>query len=159
MKCINLQEVKMKLNYCICNQNNIVIEQSPLCIQMCGDRKGASCTDGCREHLKNCELNSGSIMLKNRTVHQNQMDIVCYSEGEEHVIILTKSQKQVFKIAELKNLTSKEREVANLINKGYSNKEILENLNISKSTLKTHINHIYQKLNVNFQAERKSKQQ
>lgn len=44
------------------------------------------------------------------------------------------------------DLTSKEKEIFNLIKQGYTNKEIANKLYISLSTVKTHISHIYSKL-------------
>lgn len=46
-----------------------------------------------------------------------------------------------------KELTKKEKEIIELIKEGKSNKEISEILNVSIATVKTHINHIYAKLN------------
>lgn len=45
-------------------------------------------------------------------------------------------------------LTNREREIAQLIMQGYTRKEICQQLNISINTLKTHIRHIYKKLDV-----------
>ena len=42
-------------------------------------------------------------------------------------------------------LTDREQQVALLILKGYSNKEIMHELHVEQSTLKTHINQIYKK--------------
>lgn len=49
-------------------------------------------------------------------------------------------------IIQTENLTKKESEILNLIEQGKSNNEICDELNISLSTVKTHINHIYSKL-------------
>ncbi len=46
-------------------------------------------------------------------------------------------------------LTTKELETAKLLRDGYTNLEISETLDISLNTVKTHIKHIYKKLNVN----------
>lgn len=46
------------------------------------------------------------------------------------------------------DLTKKEKEIIYLICEGKSNKELSEILTISISTVKTHINHIYNKLNI-----------
>lgn len=48
----------------------------------------------------------------------------------------------------LQELTDRQREVYSLIVDGKSNKEIMEELFIEQSTLKTHINQIYKKLNI-----------
>jgi DNA-binding CsgD family transcriptional regulator len=55
--------------------------------------------------------------------------------------------------AKLKTLSRKEREVLNLILADKTNQEISDELYISLSTLKTHINHIYKKLEVNTRKE------
>ncbi len=47
------------------------------------------------------------------------------------------------------NLTDRELEIINLINKGCSNKEISASLYLSSNTVKTHIKNIFEKLGVN----------
>lgn len=54
-------------------------------------------------------------------------------------------------------LSSREKEVAKLILSDYSNKEICEELCIEQSTLKSHINKIYQKCNAASRKEFKEK--
>jgi DNA-binding NarL/FixJ family response regulator len=43
-------------------------------------------------------------------------------------------------------LTAREREVYELVMRGYSNARIAEDLNVSVSTVKTHVGHIFDKL-------------
>jgi DNA-binding NarL/FixJ family response regulator len=52
------------------------------------------------------------------------------------------------------NLTLREKEVLTLMALGYSNKTIADDLQISLHTVKTHVCHIYKKINTNdrFQA-------
>ena len=45
-------------------------------------------------------------------------------------------------------LTEKEKEIASFLKKGYTNSKISEEINISINTVKTHIKHIYEKLDV-----------
>lgn len=45
------------------------------------------------------------------------------------------------------SLTEREKEIANLIIKGYSNSEIAKILYVSKSTVKVHVSNILQKTN------------
>ena len=52
-------------------------------------------------------------------------------------------EKELFK-----SLTKTEKRIAKLIKDGYTNKDLSEELNISINTVKTHIKHIYDKLNV-----------
>jgi len=47
-----------------------------------------------------------------------------------------------------KELTSKEKEVAILVKEAYTNNKISQELDISINTVKTHVKHIYEKLNV-----------
>ena len=54
-------------------------------------------------------------------------------------------------------LTERQREVYDLIISGKTNKEIMTELFIEQSTLKTHINQIYKKLNIKSRRELKSK--
>lgn len=57
----------------------------------------------------------------------------------------------------LNRLTERQREVYNLIISGKTNKEIMTELFIERSTLKSHINQIYRKLGVKSRRELKSK--
>ena len=57
----------------------------------------------------------------------------------------------------LSELTERQREVYDLIISGKTNKEIMTELFIEQSTLKTHINQIYGKLNIKSRSELKSK--
>lgn len=50
-------------------------------------------------------------------------------------------------------LTSREVEILREVAKGKSNKEIAEELYLSESTVKTHISHIFQKLNIKTRSE------
>jgi DNA-binding NarL/FixJ family response regulator len=49
---------------------------------------------------------------------------------------------------ELEDLTTREMEVFRLIARGLSNVEIGEQLFISDTTVKTHVTHVFQKLNL-----------
>lgn len=46
------------------------------------------------------------------------------------------------------NLSEKEKEVVNLVSQGYTNKEAAKKLHISEPTVKTHLNHIFRKLEI-----------
>lgn len=54
-------------------------------------------------------------------------------------------------------LTAREREILQLLAKGYANKEIASQIDISVSTVRTHIEHIYEKLHVHCRTEAAAK--
>lgn len=51
-------------------------------------------------------------------------------------------------IKNLKQLTKKEKQIVKLITEGLSNKQITEKIEIKYNTLKTHLNNIYSKLEI-----------
>jgi DNA-binding CsgD family transcriptional regulator len=53
----------------------------------------------------------------------------------------------------ISQFTIKEREILLMVNKGLSNKEIADQLNVEVSTVKTHISRIYQKAGINSRKE------
>lgn len=53
----------------------------------------------------------------------------------------------------MNNLSTREKEVLNLLSRGYSNKEIAKVLYISEKTVKTHLKNIFRKLGVNKRTE------
>jgi DNA-binding NarL/FixJ family response regulator len=57
----------------------------------------------------------------------------------------------------IEGLTERQKEVYNLIISGKTNKEIMSELFIEQSTLKSHINQIYKKLNIKSRKDLKSK--
>ena len=63
------------------------------------------------------------------------------------------SNQNLFPNEEKINLTKRELEVLQLTSKGFSNKEIAGILGISKSTVRTHLEHIYQKMDVTNRVE------
>ena len=143
-----------EIHVCVSDSNDKVVEQSSSCQKICGIKIGEICLDGCYKHLKYKRDENGTILLKNRMVHDVNFDIMRFHHNGNRVVVLTPGVIEVSEIDNLKQLTVKEKEVAQLIVKGYSNQEILVELNILKSTLKTHINRIYQKLDSSFQKYR-----
>ena len=53
----------------------------------------------------------------------------------------------------MNNLSVREREVLELLSRGYSNKDIAKDLYISEKTVKTHLKNIFRKLGVNKRTE------
>ncbi len=63
------------------------------------------------------------------------------------------SNQNMFPEEEKIKLTKREQETLQLIAKGFSNNEIANILGISKSTVRTHLEHIYQKMDVTNRVE------
>jgi len=51
-----------------------------------------------------------------------------------------------------KSLSSREREVTNLVSRGLTNKQISVNLSIAEPTVKTHLRNIYSKTDIHDRA-------
>ena len=62
-------------------------------------------------------------------------------------------QPTVQQSRDMENLTNREREMLDLLSKGYRYKEITDHLCISFETVRTHIHHIYEKLHVQSRTE------
>ncbi|WP_275125167.1 MULTISPECIES: response regulator transcription factor [unclassified Anoxybacillus] len=67
---------------------------------------------------------------------------------ETIILIIQEKYREQFLTLEIEQLSERERQVFFLLLKGYSNKEIAEELILSEHTIKNHINNIFQKLDV-----------
>ena len=61
--------------------------------------------------------------------------------------------EKAVEISDLDSLTLREREIMNLVSEGRSNKEIARSLRISSATVKNHVHHILEKLQVRRRGE------
>lgn len=68
-------------------------------------------------------------------------------EKEENVLKLEKEQPEP--LWKSKELTRREREIAELAARGFSNREIAEELCITETTVKKHLSNIFEKLEIN----------
>lgn len=133
---------------CILGENKKVLSQNELCKSLCGDMKGISCSKGCQKHFPEVS-NKESIFLTNRVIHNKSFNLSMFKTNDMEIINLYPTGKEK-KSIDFSELTTKEKLVADLMSKGYKNLEISNQLNITKATVKTHINRIYHKLGENF---------
>ena len=63
-------------------------------------------------------------------------------------IVQNSGKSEMNQLKDLQELTSRERTIIEKLNKGYSNKEIAYELNISVETVKSHVHHILEKLSL-----------
>lgn len=85
-----------------------------------------------------------------------QIDKRKISQLSDNILELSQEENPTFSES-LSDLTSRQKEVYELIITGKSNKEIISELYIEQSTLKSHINQIYKKLNIKNRKELKTK--
>ena len=144
----------LELGTCIKTTDKKVTYQNEICIKTCGDMKGQICDKGC---MSSYLLTPGMSLIKSTEVDNSNVDAVVINDGNTLTTILypnTKSEEELKR--EKENLISfglskSEIAIFLLVMSGKRNRDILQQLFISKSTLKTHLNNIYKKLPESFQ--------
>ncbi len=110
------------------------------------------------EKLVEASMRAGAIgyLFKNATVDELAAAIRAARVGlptlaPEATRVLIRNTAQPNSLGQ--DLTDREREVLQLLVAGRSNPEIAEALNVSRSTIKTHVSHILEKLGANNRLE------
>ena len=141
-----------KIGICIKSTDTTVEYQNPMCENICGQQVGHKCTKGCITKLtaeSDEILNTGYKLFRNTKVDNNNVDTIITNDGEKITTLLFKKeeniQKQLNTLSQF-HLSKSELGVIKKFLEGYSNIEIAEQLFISKSTLRTHLNNIYKKI-------------
>lgn len=138
---------------CIKDNEGKVLKQNQRCIDNCDNRVGKKCSDGCMIFYATLVENKGAgnrpRVLPSCHINGRYYDVV-FLRGKEHLttVLYPIEEKVTDAISSLDSysLTPREREIAELILVGLSNRDVMKKLTISKSTLKTHLNRIYKKL-------------
>ena len=81
---------------------------------------------------------------KKQSEQENVLDL---TREQENVLELEKEQPEP--LWKSKELTRREREIAELAARGLSNREIAEELCITETTVKKHLSNIFEKLEIN----------
>lgn len=108
------------------------------------------------------ELTSDEFIVNKITVSNTNWNYLVYILlfisvlGNIWFIIKNKTSQQQNLTLAKQQLTKQEQNILNLLLKDFSNKEIADNLFVSLSTVKTHVNNIYKKLNIQSREELKS---
>lgn len=143
-----------QIGTCIKAINKEVLFQNEKCIESCGEMKGKICDKGC---MADYLFTPGMSLLKNSQVDNTQLDAVVINDGKTLTTFLYPyptneiELKNVEEELVLYGLSKSEVCIFLLVIKGKKNRDILAQLFISKSTLKTHLNNIYKKLPESFQ--------
>jgi len=142
------------LGVCIKNSDGMVLQQNKLCHDICGDCINEVCKVVCMELYAKDELQQwkdwGSRVYNNCFAHNAHYDITLIC-SDEYLISFLQPLEEKYKTAlnyylNL-NLTKRETEIITFVIQGASNSKICKVLSVSKSTLKTHLNNIYKKIN------------
>ncbi|HHO69676.1 MAG TPA: LuxR family transcriptional regulator [Gammaproteobacteria bacterium] len=137
---------------CVKDADQVVLEQNDLCREICGDCLGSRCEKGCMELYANDDSQQwkdwGSRVYKNSFLHGSFFDVTLLCSNQTIVTFL-QPLKEKYEMAldyyRRKGLTRRETEVISFIIRGISNSEICRVLSISRATLRTHLNNVYNK--------------
>lgn len=142
-----------KIGFCIKDKEKQVIYQNQICIDICGELQNCFCHIGCMELYENDDTqqwkNNGSCVYKNTYVHEQFFDITVLANENQLITFLQPlhiNHQQAIAFYENVGLSDKELKVITLVIENNSNEKICELLNISKATIKTHLNNIYRKV-------------
>jgi len=134
-----------------------VFYQNNICKSICGDMESKSC-NLCKDiYFQDEQVNISSIqpkvstfVAKRQYIAGRLCDIFKFTENNtKEITVLYPVKDMINKYLTLfkdEKFTARETEIGLLILEKKSNLEIQKKLYISKSTLKTHLNHMYQKL-------------
>ena len=143
------------LGICLKNRSKKIIFQNVLCKQICGNKMRQLCGNCAFPSPKQRSLleprsSTSSTRNPNRYISNQLCDVHQFIEKKNKELILFKpiqyNPASYLALFRLNKFTNREIEIGLFIIENKSNAEIQKQLNISKSTLKTHLNHIYQKL-------------
>ena len=96
----------------------------------------------------NCLMTASYLKSAVKTITNNYVWLIPQITTELLNEMVNKEKKEIDENILFSQLTKTEKTIASLLKKAYSNKKISEELKISINTVKTHIKHIYEKLNV-----------
>ncbi len=142
-----------KLCVCVKDPEGHVLYQNGACRSLCGDVTSARCEKGCmlryRFNTDAPTRDEGTQCYANQQIEGEQYDILFINDRECLTTLLYPLRDR--HSADMQHLSSyeltkREHEIMGLVNQGFSNAEIAEQLFISKGTLKKHLNNTYKKV-------------
>ncbi|MBY0416017.1 MAG: LuxR C-terminal-related transcriptional regulator [Bdellovibrionales bacterium] len=138
------------LGTCLKDLDKKVLQQNEVCLKICGNMIDQVCTKGC---MIGYLPKAGMSLIKNSYVDNSSVDAVVIYNGETLTTIIYTNESQTNEVENIKSfgLSKSEIIIFTKVIEGKKNAQIIQELFISKSTLKTHLNNIYKKLPINFQ--------
>lgn len=152
--------IDSELGVCLKTKDKTVLYQNESCLKTCGNMQGQVCTKGCMESYAPVP---GMSLLKNYCVDGGTVDavVINHQDSGELTTLLyhhnnsAEEEKKMHDLLVASGLSKSELAIFSRVMKGAKNSDIIKELFISKSTLKTHLNNIYKKLPESFQQYKK----
>lgn len=143
----------LQLGTCVKDMNREVSFQNDLCLNKCGNMVGKVCTKGC---MSSYFPLPGMSIIKNSIIDNNIVDAVVINNGQTLTTLLYAAEEREEGTLERTKLSAfglskSEIVIFMKVLEGKSNNQIIKELFISKSTIKTHLNNIYKKLPERYQ--------
>lgn len=142
-----------KLGICIKSNDTTVEYQNSKCREICGNQLGQKCEKGCilKLNAENAGRNAqtGFRLYRNLPIDNQIVDCVIAQDGDKIITLLLNGEEFILNQMNLikeYSLSPSELTVMKKFLEGYTHSEIAEQLFISKSTLRTHLNNVYKKL-------------
>ena len=140
--------------FCIQDEQQVVLYQNRTGKTFCGNLTGKTCPSTCsffsREHPGQWEWSKEGIrFLPNFRIGNRRFDAVFLNTPPFRMsLIYPRWRKLKERLGYFKNrgLSRREMQVVTLCVGGFTNAQIAQRLEISKATLKTHMNKIYRKV-------------
>ncbi|MFT7518273.1 MAG: DNA-binding CsgD family transcriptional regulator [Kiritimatiellia bacterium] len=142
------------------NDDGVVVAASDTTIDQLGPCVGMQCHDvvrgvtpqGARHCTRTCAhelLQSGGDAPMRVVVDEADTSLMCSAMAGEVVVAIVQPKTRTIE----RPLSPRERQVMELIAQGLTNRIISRRLNISASTVRTHVEHLLEKLNARNRAE------
>ena len=133
---------------CLRSEDGTVQFQNRVCRDICGEARGRRCDFGCQ---RSCGPEEGGAagFAPGQELRGGTCDLAVVGGGGATVALLRPLADRVEKHRRFfasMGLTDREVEIAVLAAIGKSNAEIVGHTKLSKATVRTHLNHIHQKL-------------
>lgn len=151
------------LALCIKDAEARVHSQNSSCKALCGDVSGRICETGCMSLLARRSDESIPLGIQSfpaQTLGDQTVDIVVINDGSALITIMLSLESDVAAQSEriaACGLSKRETEIASLVLRGKTNRDIAKTLHIALSTVKKHLYSIYQKIPDHEITKRRSK--
>lgn len=149
-----------KVGVCVKGTDKVVAVQNDSCRRICGNMVGKTCSKGCMRLLE--EMPPGSLKensfvpLKNIFPDEGIVNALMLNNNGFVTTLLfdvSRTVDEQLLTFEPYGLTYTEGLIVRMVLEGYTNAEIAKKFCVARSTLKSHLNHIYRKIPIELRKE------